>query len=202
MIVGCEDDTLSVSEKALRGGARVLQYRGKNKSGSAQCKEAMALRQMTLRYGAKLVVNDRTDIASLVQADGLHLGEKDLPLSVACRMVRPETIIGATAHSLDEAEKAIDDGADYIGFGSVYPTRSKKGATVSGLENLKEVVQKVPVPVIGIGGITCENVGDVMDTGVHGVAVLSAISCAEDITDATKNMLNDIDRYTCIDVSD
>jgi thiamine-phosphate pyrophosphorylase len=175
VIVGGEEDPIKTAEAALQGGVRTIQYRGKEKPGAVQMKEAVELRALTRRHGAGLVVNDRADIALISDADGLHLGQKDLSVSDARRIMGAKKVIGATAHSLEEAQRAEEEGADYIGFGSVFNTRSKKMAAIVGIEALKEVVRKVDVPVIGIGGITVRNIQEVFQAGVRGVAVLSAV---------------------------
>lgn len=189
MIVGIEDDPIPVSEAALAGGARVLQYRGKGKGGDVQFREARYLRDMTRRFGAALVINDRPDIAVLAEADGVHLGAKDLPIEVVRRIIGPDKLIGATAHSPAEAVRGEEGGADYIGFGAVFPTRSKEGATVTGPEMLGKTVRQVAIPVLGIGGINRHNARQVMNHGAHGVAVMSAVTGAEDPVAAAEEML-------------
>ncbi len=193
VIVGGEEDPLQTAGAALQGGARIIQYRGKAKSGAAQMKEAVELRTLTRRHGAGLLINDRADIALISDADGLHLGQKDLPVSQARRIMGSKKVIGATAHSLEEAQRAEEAGADYIGFGSVFDTHSKKGATVVGVEVLKEVVRKVDLPVIGIGGITVRNLQDVLQTGIRGVAVLSVVSGASDPLSVTRQLIQQME---------
>jgi thiamine-phosphate diphosphorylase len=194
VILGREGDPLQIADAALRGGARVLQYRGKEKPGSLQLTEASELRKLTHRYGAALIINDRTDMAFLADADGLHLGEGDLPIAEARRMLGSKKLIGATAHSLDQASRAEEEGADYIGFGSVFHTGSKSDTMVRGLRSLTQVVRQSRLPVIGIGGIQGENVNEVMQTGVAGVAVLSAVSESDDPEAAARELVK---RITC-----
>lgn len=195
VILGHEEDTLQIAGAALRGGADVLQYRGKGKPGSVQHQEAAALRKLTHQCGADLVINDRIDVALLVDADGLHLGEGDLPVAVARNILGAKKIIGATAHSLDQVSQAEEEGADYIGFGAVFPTDSKSGATVRGLPNLGKVVRQTRLPVFGIGGIQHGNVAEVLHTGVSGVAVLSAVSGSKDPEAATRDLVKRISCY-------
>lgn len=192
VIVGGEEKPFDTAEAALRGGARVLQYRGKKKPGELQFREASALRAMTRDYGAYLVVNDRADVALLVDADGLHLGGEDLPVIEARRILGKEKIIGATAHTLKEAEAAEQQSADYLGYGAVFATRSKKSASVSGLDGLERIVRRAAVPIIGIGGISRRNITEVLETGASGVAVLSAVLEAEDSLKATQELMNKI----------
>lgn len=189
MIVGTGDDPMPIAKAVLAGGGRVLQYRGKDKGGAAQLREARYLRELTRHFGATLVINDRPDIALLSDADGVHLGAKDLPIEVVRRMLGPEKLIGATAHSSAEAVRVEAGGADYIGFGAVFPTQSKEGATVTSPEILGKTVSRVTIPVLGIGGINRGNSAQVMRQGAHGVAVLSAVTEAEDAVAATGEML-------------
>ncbi len=194
VIVGSEEHPESTAEAALRGGAGVIQYRGKAKEGAVQLRQARALRELTIQYGASLIVNDRSDIASLADADGVHLGPEDLPVEVARRILGDRKIIGATAHSLQEALKAQAEGADYIGLGSLFPTASKAGARVIGLETLREVCARVSIAVVGIGGIVRENARSVMRHGARGVAVLSAVGTAPDPEQATRELLLEVNR--------
>jgi thiamine-phosphate pyrophosphorylase len=180
VIVGKEEDPCKVAEAALSAGVRLVQYRGKEKASSVQLREAIALRERTNEYGAVLVINDRPDIALLCGADAVHLGETDLPLSVVRRIVGSEMILGATAHSLLEGMEAEEAGADYIGFGAVFATSSKAGATVVGPEALESMVRQTRLPVLAIGGIHVDNVSQVFRKGAAGVAVLSAVSGAAD----------------------
>ncbi len=192
VIVGTEDDPARTAEAALRGGAGVIQYRGKGKAGAVQLRQATALRELTRRYGAFLIVNDRSDIASLADADGVHLGPEDLPVAVGRRILGGERIIGATAHNLREALEVQAEGADYIGLGSVFPTPSKAGARVIGLETLREVAARVRIAVVGIGGIARGNAGAVLQHGARGVAVLSAVGAAPDPEQATRELLVEV----------
>jgi thiamine-phosphate diphosphorylase len=196
VIVGTEDDPARTAEAALRGGAGVIQYRGKGKAGAVQLRQATALRELTRRYGAFLIINDRSDIASLADADGVHLGTEDLPVAVGRRILGEGKIIGATAHSLQEALEVQAEGADYVGLGSVFPTPSKAGARVIGLETLREVTARVRIAVVGIGGIARGNAGAVLQQGARGVAVLSAVGGAPDPEQATRALLTEVKRFS------
>ncbi len=136
VIVGGERDPLRVARAALSGGARFIQYRGKEKSSAVQLREARELRAMTRKYDATLVINDRPDIARLSGADGVHLGAADLPLPVVRRMLGNEHLIGATAHTPAEGKTAEREGADYLGFGAVFPSSTKTDVVVAGLDRL------------------------------------------------------------------
>ena len=159
---------------ALKAGVAWIQYREKEKSRREMYHEALKLRGLTRDSGATFVVNDHADIALAVDADGLHLGQDDLPLKEA-REIMGRRIIGISAHSLSEALEAAEGGADYIGFGPVFHTSTKDAGEPKGLEMLREIKRHVKAPVVAIGGITLENLARVLEAGADGVAVASAI---------------------------
>jgi thiamine-phosphate pyrophosphorylase len=133
------------------------------------------------------MVNDRLDVAMAAEADGVHLGQDDFPLPLARKHLGENRIIGGSAATLEEAEKCLTEGADYVGFGPVYPTDSKTDAgPVSGTDLLKRVVATIPLPIIAIGGVSVENTPDVIHAGAHGIAVISAVCCQEDPAQATR----------------
>ncbi len=189
VIVGGEKDPVGIARSALQGGARSIQYRGKNKASARQCREACQLRALTREYRATLVINDRPDIALLSGADGVHLGRSDLPLSVVRRMVGSGILIGATAHSPAEGRAAEAAGADYLGFGAVFPSSTKTEVVVVGLDRLASFVRDSRLPVLAIGGITKENVADVCRCGAAGVAVLSTVTEAADPAGESRRMV-------------
>jgi len=194
VIVGAEKDLWRTARAALRGGGRVVQYRGKTKSGAVQLSESLALRELTRRFRAFLVINDRPDIARLSGADGVHLGETDLPVPVARRILGKGKIIGATAHSLREALAAEREGADYVGCGSVFISPSKPGVPVLGSCAFTEITRRIRIPVLGIGGITKKNAPEVLQKGACGVAVLSAVSEAVDPESTVRELLGNLSR--------
>jgi len=187
-------DEIKGSRLALEGGATTIQLRMKNAPTRRMVEVGRKLRKLTEEYGALFVVNDRIDVALAVGADGVHLGPEDMPLKMA-RRIAPELLIGATVHSVKEAIKAQEEGADYIGAGSVYPTSSKENAVVIGLKNLESIVESVSIPVVAIGGINAENVRDVLSTGVDGIAIISAILAAENPKEETRKILREIEKY-------
>ena len=134
-------------------------------------------------------MNDHVDIAAAVGADGVHLGQDDLPIAAARRILGPEALVGISTHSLEQARAAQAAGADYIGFGPVYPTRTKDAGAVQGLENLAAVAAAVSIPVIAIGGITRDTIGDVMRAGAGGAAVIGALCAAGDIPSAAAELI-------------
>lgn len=178
----------------LEAGIRWVQYREKNKTKKELFFDALKLREMTRRFDACFIVNDYADIALAVDADGVHLGQDDLPLSDA-RRIMGDKIIGISTHNLAEAIEAEKGGADYIGFGSIFPTDTKEGVIIQGLEALKEIKNSVNIPVIAIGGINADNVKSVFETGCYGVAVSSGL-LKGDIRDNAEKFLSIIINYT------
>lgn len=158
----------------LESGIRWIQYREKNKSRREIFHEALVLKELTEKYGACFIVNDYADIAMAVDADGVHLGQEDLPLHEA-RKIMGKKIIGISTHNISEAVKAEKDGADYIGFGPVFHTGTKDAGEPRGLNALGRVKESVKIPVIAIGGIKAANARSVFDTGCSGVAVSSGL---------------------------
>lgn len=158
----------------LKAGAGWIQYREKGKNRREIFDEALRLRKLTREYGAAFIVNDHADIALAVDADGVHLGQDDLPLREA-REFMGKRIIGISTHSLTEALDAVSRGADYIGFGPVFHTTTKDAGEPRGTEMLKEIKRHAAIPVVAIGGITIENLPQVLKAGADGVAVASAI---------------------------
>lgn len=163
-----------MSKIALKAGVKWIQYREKEKSRREIFYEALGLRELTREYGAVLSVNDHADIAVAVDADGVHLGQDDLPLREA-REVMGERIIGISTHSLSEAVDAARGGADYIGFGPVFRTTTKNAGEPKGLDALVEIKRHVTIPVVAIGGISIDNLRAVLDSGADAVAVASAV---------------------------
>ncbi len=159
---------------ALKSGARWIQYREKEKTRREIYIEASRLRELTVRAGAEFIVNDHADIALAVGADGLHLGQDDLPLREA-RGIMGKRIIGISTHSVAEAVEAEHDGADYIGFGPVFRTTTKDAGEPRGVDMLREIRRHVSIPIVAIGGITLDNLARVIEAGADAVAVASAI---------------------------
>ena len=167
--------TFEVVEEVIRGGATIIQLREKNLSTRVFFENALTIRKITKRAGIPLIINDRMDIALAVNADGIHLGEEDLPLKYA-RKIAPHLIIGYSADSVLDAQLAEKDGADYLGVGSVFTTATKVDAGPAiGIQRLEEIKKAVSIPVVAIGGINLANLPEVIQAGVDGVAVVSAI---------------------------
>jgi len=173
--------------EALEGGATSIQLRIKNAPTREMIEIGRKIRELTKEYDVLYFVDDRLDVALATNADGVQLGPEDMPISLA-REIAPNLIIGASVYSLEEALKAEKEGADYLGAGSVFPTPTKRDAKVIGLEGLKRIVDSVKIPVVAIGGINHENVREVLNTGVDGIAIISAIMGADDVKIATEEM--------------
>jgi thiamine-phosphate pyrophosphorylase len=179
-----------VVEAALRGGARAVQLREKDLPPRALYPLALEMRQLTQAYGARLLINDRVDVALAVNADGVHLTTTSLPASIARQVLGPGRLIGVSTHTRAEVQAAIDEGADFIVFGPVFSTPSKApyGPPV-GLDALRAVRAVVKLPILAIGGIKPTNLEQVLAAGADGIAVISAIISADDPTAATQNLL-------------
>lgn len=176
-----EKDFLRAVESALKGGVRALQLREKDLAPSALWSLAREVRALTRQHGAKLFINDRSDIAEMVGAEGVHLTETSIPTE-AVRKRFPHLVIGVSTHSIEGARRAEDQGADFITFGPVFKTPSKTVyGPPQGLDRLREVTRKVRLPVLALGGIRRERIPSVMDQGAFGVAMISAIWKSPDI---------------------
>lgn len=188
-------DLLAVLEQALDGGVKAIQLREKDLDGKALFEFADKLVTLCKRYKAQLFINDRIDVALAVDAAGVHLGKSSIPIETARQLLGNEKSIGYSTHSLEEARAAERSGGDFILFGPVYftPSKAPYGAP-QGLAPLKEIVEKVALPVFGIGGINEANLKDVKDTGAHGVALISAIISAADTKAATQKVLKNLAR--------
>ena len=177
-------------EEALRAGVTLVHDREKNGMGKEMLQKAVTLRELCHRYHVPFIVNDRLDVALLSDADGVHLGQDDLPVAEARKLVGPDFIIGATAHTVQEALAAQAAGADYLGCGAVFATTTKKDTVPLGLHGLQAIRNMVHIPIVGIAGITPQNYKQVLATGANGVAVVSGILGAENITEAVNKFLN------------
>ena len=177
-------------EEAIRGGVTLVQLREKEVSSKEFLELAQRVKEVTGRHGIPLIINDRIDIALAMNAEGVHLGPEDLTVPLARKLLGRGKIIGASAASLDEALLFQAQGADYLGVGAVFPTVTKQGTDKVGLDDLRAIKAAVHIPVVAIGGITAENAKSVMETGVDGVAVVSAIMAQTDIRDAVQGLLS------------
>lgn len=184
-----------VARAALAGGATFLQLRDKRATARELVVWARRLRELAREAGVPLVVNDRVDVALAAEADGVHVGEDDLPVPDARRLMGPRGVVGASAGTVEEAVRAERDGADYLGVGPVFPTATKADAGEAiGLEGLRRVVRAVRIPVVAIGGITADNAAEVVRAGAAGVAVVSAVAGADDMVEAARRLRQCVDR--------
>ncbi len=184
-------DLLWVLESALDGGVKAIQLREKDLGGGELFSLAEAARKLTQRYHARLLINDRIDVALAVGADGVQLSTASIPIETARTLLGPQNLLGASTHSLGEAEAAERNGADFVLFGPVFFTPSKAPyGSPQGLATLKKIVEKIALPIYAIGGIKPENIAETRRTGVQGVALISAVMSAADPKDATKRILN------------
>ncbi|CAG1066875.1 thiamine-phosphate pyrophosphorylase [uncultured bacterium] len=179
------------AEKLIRAGAGIIQLRAKNEGSKAVLEAAFGVRAAT-RGKAIFIVNDRVDIALLSEADGVHLGQDDIPLKDA-RELMPSAIIGLSTHNLEEAHEARFLGADYISFGPIFQTKTKKDAdTPKGLERLKALADEVSLPIVAIGGITADTALPVLEAGAASVAIISDILLADDMQGRTEEIISRI----------
>lgn len=179
---------------AILGGAGIVQLRDKEATSARLYREALSLRWLTKGLGVSLIVNDRLDIVLAVDADGIHLGQDDLPVSVARRLLGKDKIIGASVHTFEQAKEAVEAGADYLGVGSIYPTKTKDVEKVVGVSLIQEIKKAFDVPVIAIGGINPQNVEEVIRAGADGVAAISGLLGAENIEQRAKEIVERIER--------
>ncbi len=176
-----DPEILNKIREALRGGVDVIQLRSKSLSDQLLLKLGKEIRKLTLKSKKLFIVNDRVDLMLAIDADGVHLGQDDLPIEIARRMIRNrDKIIGRSTHSLKQAIQAQREGADYIGFGPIFETPTKPTYHSIGLSKISEAVQKVQIPIVCIGGIDRFNMRKVMDAGAQRIAVVRAIFSAAD----------------------
>ncbi|MED4074341.1 thiamine phosphate synthase [Priestia endophytica] len=184
---GTEEELLGKVEKALEGGVTLVQLREKEADGKEFYERALRLKKLLDRFHVPLIINDRVDVALAVGASGVHVGQDDLPLKVVRSLVG-DIIVGVSVRTVQEAQKAVEDGADYIGVGSVFPTSTKLDAKGIRKEELIEITKSVRIPAVAIGGITAENIEKLNGTGIRGAAVVSAILKSQDPKQAAEEL--------------
>ena len=186
--IGLGRNLVLQAEQALSGGATAIQLRAKSISSYELYEIGLRLREVTKKFDALFIVNDRLDIALATSADGVHLGNNDLPVPAARKIAGDKFIIGRSVVSVRDAQTAEKDGADYLGAASIFPTTSKIDVKIIGLEKLKEICMNVRIPVVGIGGINENNALDVINSGASGVSIISAIFVKDDIKEAAQEI--------------
>jgi len=185
---------LEVAEAALVGGATVIQFRDKEMEDSKAIEVCHKIHKLTKKKGVPFIVNDRVEIVKAVDADGVHLGQEDMSFSSARKILGKEKIIGISVETVEQALKAVEGGADYLGIGPIYPTATKPDAGKAlGIARLKEIRESVNIPIVAIGGINENNLEEVLRAGADGVAVISAVVSAPDITEACRKLKNKIE---------
>jgi thiamine-phosphate pyrophosphorylase len=180
---------VEVARGAIAGGVTAVQFRDKQMSTRQQVEVAQTLQALAREAGVPFIVNDRVDVAQAVDADGVHVGQDDMPARVARRLIGPRRILGVSAETVEQAIQAEKDGADYVGAGTVFATGTKPDAGEPiGLEGLRAIAQAVNIPVVAIGGIDETNALSCMQAGAAGVAVVSAVAWAEDVAEAARRL--------------
>ena len=180
-------------EMACRSGVTIVQLREKNLTTNQYYQLAKQVKEITDAYQVPLIIDDRLDVCLAVDAAGLHIGDDELPVSVARKVLGPEKILGVTAKTVKRALEAEEGGADYLGTGAIFPTTTKENAPITLISTLKTICQRVTIPVVAIGGLTSENIDQLIGTGIAGVAVVRDLMQAEDIEAKTQAFLTKLD---------
>lgn len=180
-------------ETACRSGVTIVQLREKNLTTNQYYQLAKQVKEITDAYQVPLIIDDRLDVCLAVDAAGLHIGDDELPVSVARQVLGPEKILGVTAKTVKRALEAEEGGANYLGTGAIFPTTTKENAPITLISTLKTICQRVAIPVVAIGGLTSENIDQLMGTGIAGVAVVRDLMQAEDIEAKTQAFLTKLD---------
>lgn len=180
---------LAKIERACRSGVTIVQLREKNLTTNQYYQLAKQVKEITDAYQVPLIIDDRLDVCLAVDAAGLHIGDDELPVPVARQVLGPDKILGVTAKTVKRAIEAEEGGADYLGTGAIFPTTTKENAPITLISTLKTICQTVAIPVVAIGGLTSENIDQLMDTGIAGVAVVRDLMQAEDIEAKTQAFL-------------
>ncbi|MFH1752612.1 MAG: thiamine phosphate synthase [Candidatus Omnitrophota bacterium] len=183
-------DTVRIAKEAIAGGARWIQLRDKMSDDGTLLREALKLRELTTETGAILIINDRVDIAMASGADGVHIGQEDLPYECARRLLGADKIIGISTHNIEQARAAQVKGADYIGVGPIFKTRTKPALKAIGLDIIDMVSREIRIPAFFIGGIDLRNLDEVLNMGAGSIAVASAILQSNNITESTRSYVN------------
>ena len=187
------ENFLEKIETACRSGVTIVQLREKNITTNQYYQLAKEVKEITDAYQVPLIIDDRLDVCLAVDAAGLHIGDDELPVSVARQVLGSDKILGVTAKTVKRALEAEESGADYLGTGAIFPTTTKENAPITLISTLKTICQRVAIPVVAIGGLTSENIDQLIDTGIAGVAVVRDLMQAEDIEAKTQAFLTKLD---------
>ena len=180
-------------ETACRSGVTIVQLREKNLTTNQYYQLAKEVKEITDDYQVPLIIDDRLDVCLAVDAAGLHIGDDELPVPVARQVLGPDKILGVTAKTVKRALEAEEGGANYLGTGAIFPTTTKENAPITLISTLKTICQRVAIPVVAIGGLTSENIDQLIGTGIAGVAVVRDLMQAEDIEAKTQAFLTKLD---------
>ena len=187
------ENFLEKIETACRSGVTIVQLREKNITTNQYYQLAKEVKEITDAYQVPLIIDDRLDVCLAVDAAGLHIGDDELPVSVARQVLGSDKILGVTAKTVKRALEAEESGADYLGTGAIFPTTTKENAPITLISTLKTICQRVAIPVVAIGGLTSENIEQLIGTGIAGVAVVRDLMQAEDIEAKTQAFLTKLD---------
>lgn len=183
-----EGEFLFRVEEACKGGVTLIQLREKDRTTREYISLAQKVHEITMRYDIPLIIDDRVDVALSVNAEGVHVGQSDMPVSIARRLMGNDKIVGATAKTVPQALEAYEQGADYLGVGAIYPTTTKVKTVLTSVDTLKEIVKAVPIKVNAIGGLNKDNIHVLRNSGIDGICVVSAIMKADDPCIAAKEL--------------
>jgi thiamine-phosphate pyrophosphorylase len=175
-----EEKFLKTVDEACKGGATIIQIREKDKTTREYITLAEKTHKITLKYNIPLIIDDRVDVALAVNAEGVHVGQSDMPVDIARKLMGKNKIIGATAKTVSQAIEAYENGADYIGVGAIYPTTTKVKTVITSVSTLCDIVKAVPINVNAIGGLNKDNLHILKGSGIHGICAVSAIMKSED----------------------
>lgn len=174
-----DTEFLNIIEEAIKGGVTVIQIREKEADTLEFYNISKKVKGICSKYNVPLIINDRIDIALAIDADGVHIGQNDMPIKIARKLIGNDKILGISAHNIQEAKEAEENGADYLGVGAIFTTSTKKDANDVSIDTLKDITSTVNIPTVAIGGINLDNVEKLKDTNISGISVVSAIMNAE-----------------------
>lgn len=182
-----EETFLQVVEEAIKAGVTLVQFRDKTATSRDAYALALKLKAITDRYAVPFIINDRVDLALAVDAAGVHIGDDELPVDVVRKLIGPDKILGVSAKTLERAEEAYQEGADYLGVGAIFPTTTKDSSLVT-VGTLRTITSQVPIPIVAIGGIHLDNMDQLKDTGIKGISVVSEIMLADSVPDRVRQL--------------
>ncbi|MEE0409307.1 MAG: thiamine phosphate synthase [Acutalibacteraceae bacterium] len=183
-----EQEFLNRVEKALQGGVTLMQLREKDKTTREYIELAQKVHSITKKYNVPLIIDDRVDVALAIDAEGVHVGQSDMPIKTARKLMGENKIIGATTKTVKQAKEAFEQGADYLGVGAIYPTTTKVKTVLTSTDTLRDICNSVPIPVNAIGGLNKDNIDVLHGISIAGICVVSAIMKADDPKKATEEL--------------